>query len=924
MSQEAFPSGVLTFLFSDIQGSTPLWEKDPAGMSEALEQHNAVLHEAIAAYDGCVFKIIGDEFQAMFHTSDQAIRAAIDGQRKLANTVWGHIGPLRVRMGIHTGSAQWEGHDFAVSHTFNRTARIMSCGHGGQILISAEAKAALGAELPPAVSLQDMGRVRLKGLTEREHLYQVNAPDLVQAFPPLKTISGSAPSGAHNLPEPATPFIGRQQELRELGQLLGSDGTRLVTITGAGGMGKTRLALEFAWRRRGQYASGVHFISLAPLSAPDQILPVTAKVVGLQFKGDREPQDQLLRYMKSRQALLIFDNFEHLRQGAGLLTRVLEAAPQVELLATSRERLGVSSECLFALGGLALPVNGESLERVPVADAVRMFQTYARRVRPDYELDHVDWPVIVQLCQLVEGMPLAIELAAAWTRSLSTAEILAELRADLQILERESPDVPARQRSMQASFDYSWRLLSAEERQVLMKLSVFRGGCSREAAREVAGGTPHTLGSLMDKSMLLRERESGRYQIHELLRQMAEQRLQESGVAENIVYAHATYFLKTVEEASEGAVDEASQAARDRMISLEMDNIRIVIKRSSNAENAAIALKLAVLMEERPDLLWREKMAWFQDALQAGSGNLPPALEAQGRLQLAWKALQNDIRTLGRDHWIGVASRALSLYEQLGDARGTAEALYTLGFAYFGNDFQMANAYYAQATACFKELGEDHIGCLLQRAWIHVFEGYLSEARAINRQAMSVAHKTGNELLEATVTCRLAQIAFYEGNLQEARDQIEDVLSFRTSQGRPATPYTRNLAMMVKVNIALAEQDGEAAREPIAGWLEFARKIEWFTGGMFIFHKVAMWLRLCGRNRQAAYFMGVFQQLRDGEEQPLEKIEQPIYRCLQNSVRTALGVEQYNAAYQEGYHAPAEEAFDLALELIINSHQQEI
>ena len=359
---------------------------------------------------------------------------------------------------------------------------------------------------------------------------------------------------------------------------------------------------------------------------------------------------------------------------------------------------------------------------LPVADAVRMFQTYARRVRLDYELDAADWQPVIGLCRLVEGMPLAIELAAAWTRALSPAEILQELRASVQILERDCPDVAPRQRSMQASFDYSWRMLSEAERMVLMKLALFRGGCTREAAQQVAGATVRALGGLVDKSMLRRDPETGRYQMHELLRQMAEERLKSGRLAEEATRDHADYFLTILNQAQQKAGDERGRAALVKLLDAELDNCRAAVRRSLTAERAEAALRLAMILSEEGDLLHGERADYLEGALQVGGKQLPPALRADAQLQVARIHLQDDLR-IDRERWSREAAGALALYEELGDERGMAGALHTLGFCHFGKDFALASAYYRQAIAIQERLGENPSTCVYQLGLIHLLRG---------------------------------------------------------------------------------------------------------------------------------------------------------------------------------------------------------
>ena len=415
------PTGTVTFLFTDIVGSTPLWEQHPDQMSAALQIHNAVLRQAIEAQGGVVFKIVGDAFQASFATAPQALQAAIQGQRGLQSAEWNELGPLSVRMGLHTGEAEIDpgGDEYAVSHSKNRAARIMSAAHGGQILLSAETMTLCDHQLPPGASLKDVGEQRLKGMATLEHLFQVCVPGLAQEFPPL----ASAITQPNNLPVQLTSFIGRQKEIAQLSLLLKRKETRLLTLTGSGGTGKTRLALQVASELLDDFLDGVWLVELAPLSDPAMVGQTVISALGLVEQPGKMPVAYLADYLREKRLLLILDNCEHLVEACTELAgALLHAAPKLTILASSREILGVEGEIPFRVPPLGMPdLHHLPPDQLAQFDAVQLFVERARVVSPEFELTEGNAADVAQITRRLDGIPLALELAAARVRMLSAS-----------------------------------------------------------------------------------------------------------------------------------------------------------------------------------------------------------------------------------------------------------------------------------------------------------------------------------------------------------------------------------------------------------------------------------------------------------------------------------------------------------------------
>lgn len=542
-------------LFTDVEGSTRLLQDLGDGYGEALHEHRRLLRAAFAARGGVEVDTQGDAFFVAFARASNAVAAAVDGQRALAD------GPIRVRMGLHTGEPQLTAEGY-VGLDVHKGARIAAVGHGGQVLLSQTTRGLVDA------SVRDLGAHRLKDLSAPERIYQLEIEGLPCDFPLLKTIEANT----RNLPTPRTSFVGRASELEDIDRLLGDSDCRLLTLVGPGGAGKTRLALEAAARRIGRYPHGVHFVPLVSVASSEFLASAVAESIQFVVDGAHSgfsPQEQLLGYLSERSTLLVLDNFEHLVDGTDLLGDIIERAPKVELLTTSRERLNLQSEWVLDVHGLGLMENGNG-----GSSAVRLFVERARQVEPGFTLDDGQGAEANRICRLVEGLPLGIELAASWVSVLSCAEIAQEIEQNIDFLATSMRDVPERHRSLRAAFEQSWRLLSSEQQHVLARLSVFRGDFDRAAATAVASADLRMLSELVSKS-LVRRADLGRYELHELLRQYLAEKLiaRSPDAVTTIRERHARHYLGGLQQRRRALVGEGVVQARDEL-RRELDNLR--------------------------------------------------------------------------------------------------------------------------------------------------------------------------------------------------------------------------------------------------------------------------------------------------------------------------------------------------------------
>ncbi|MGH2464023.1 MAG: adenylate/guanylate cyclase domain-containing protein, partial [Candidatus Limnocylindrales bacterium] len=540
-------------MFTDLEGSTRLWELDPAAMERALRRHDAILVGAIEAASGQVVKTTGDGLMAVFGSAPESVRASLAVQLALGAEPWADTGPLKVRIGIHCGQAEQRGGDF-FGPTVNRTARIMAAGHGGQVLLSESACALVRDALPEQASLVDLGEHRLKDLARPEHLYQLGHPDLPATFAPLIT---AQPAGA-GLPTRATELIGRSAELAEIRARLAEGGIRLLTLTGPGGTGKTTLALRVAEELGPGFQDGARFVDLAGAQDTNAVLLALARAVGLGEIINRPLEVELFENLRERQVLLVMDNFEQVTEAAGVVARLLAACPRLSILATSRAALHIRAERVYPVDPLGLPAisrDGPTASEAAQSEAVQLFVDRARLVRPDFELSDENAPDVAEVCRRLDGLPLAIELAAAHLRLFSVEVLRGRLGDRLGLLRSGPRDLPERQQTLRATMDWSYDLLEPGEQRLFELMSVF-AGAQVAAVEAVASGLGDPGGPAMDvlgglsgltEKSLMRIVEVGggepRMMMLETIREFAADRLAARPTAAPEAHrGHAVYF----------------------------------------------------------------------------------------------------------------------------------------------------------------------------------------------------------------------------------------------------------------------------------------------------------------------------------------------------------------------------------------------
>ncbi len=648
------PTGTVSLLLADVEGSTRLWETHPEEMTAAVARLDRTLTDLLAAHGGVrpVEQGEGDSFVVAFARATEAVACALELQRA-------QLAPIRLRIGLHTGEVQLRDEGNYVGPTINRTARLRDLAHGGQTVLSGTTEDLVVDALPADAWLTDLGRYELRGIARAERVVQLCQPGIRNDFPPLRM---SKPSAAEHLPVQLTSFIGRDAEIDGVRRILADD--RLVTLTGAGGAGKTRLAIQVAGQLAAEFDDGAWYVDLAPITDPDLVPVATAGALGLADQPSRSTTDTLIRFVGDRQMLVVLDNCEHLLDAiASLTAALLTACPGLTLLATSREPLDVPGEVTWRVPSLSLD-----------DDAVALFLDRARRARSDLQIADDDIETVKEICRRLDGMPLAIELAAARVRALSFDEIVGSLHDRFRLLTGGGRIAVRRQQTLRASVDWSHDLLTDPERVLFRRLAAFMGGFDLAAARAVAGGTEierfqvlDQLTLLMDKSLVVADNTGGRmrYRLLETVRQYALEKLGESGEADAVRARHRDYY--TALAAVLDAPADTGHQRRVEQTESELDNLRAAYAWSCESGDIELALQLASALQP----LWltrgrvREGMSWIDEALadvdvvrDTVDGDVAPAVLARA---LADAALF--------DGWLGVPARREQATEALAIAR---------------------------------------------------------------------------------------------------------------------------------------------------------------------------------------------------------------------------------------------------------------
>jgi predicted ATPase/class 3 adenylate cyclase len=829
----ALPAGTVTLLLSDVEGSTRLLLHLGDRYLDALREHRRLLREAVAARGGAVVDSRGDELFAAFESAEEAVLAAVDAQRALAAYPWPEGGTIRVRMGLHTGAPSRTPDGYA-GLDVHRVARLGSAGHGGQVLLSEATRDLIADTLPEGLGVRDLGEHRLRDIPRPERVFQLVVPGLPDEFPPLRSLGATG-----GLPSSRRVLIGRDRELAEARELLRGDRARLVTLTGPGGSGKTVLALHVAASLAAEFPDGAYFVPLSPVARPDDVAGAIARELRVREVRGEEPTATLVGALRGRRSLLVLDNFEHLIGAAGLVAELLQASAGVRVLVTSREVLRIAEETALPLPPLAAPggepsvVGDAELERLARLPAVQLFVERATEVRPEFALGPDNAPAVAEVCRRLDGLPLAIELAASRVRLLPPAALLARLQRRLPLLTGGPRDLPARQQTLRDTIAWSYDLLTDDERRLFAALAIFAGGCTLEAAEHVAepvlaggpvapdvpclGADPFAargasaldvLASLLDKSMLQQEvLDDGepRLRMLETIREFALERLAATPDAAMLGRRHAEYYAGLAEEAAarrRGGDQDAALARLER----DLDNLRAALawaERNGDAElGARLCAALWPLWSVRGFLA--EGRRWLDQLLRRPGEPTPARAEALfGAGRIAWE--QGDYAAATEP-----LTESLRVARALGDERAVAAALTQLGHvARSQGDHQAARARYAESLQIRREIGDragiaQTVGSLGNLA---LLRGDLAAAHVLYEECLTLMREVGDRRDVMNALHKLGEIAHEEGDAETARARFRESLGIARERGD-----RRGIAYALEGFAGLAALEGRPER----------------------------------------------------------------------------------------------------------------
>jgi predicted ATPase/class 3 adenylate cyclase len=883
------PTGTVTFLFTDIEHSTRLQQRLGSAYAQALGDHQALLRAAFAAHSGAEVDTQGDAFFVAFARALDAVAAAAQAQVALAAHPWPDGSSLQVRMGLHSGTPQLVG-DHYVGLDVVVAARIAAAGHGGQVLLSQTTRDLAEHTLPKGVTLRDLGSHRLKDLQHAEHLYQLVLPGLPTDFPPLKTLDVHP----NNLPLQPTPLLGREEAVAALCALLRRENVRLVTLTGPGGIGKTCLAHQIAAELVEDFPDGVWFVRLSRLVDPNLVLPTVAQTLGLKEQGSQPIADLLREYLHSKRVLLVLDNFEQVVGAAAEVATLQESAPWLKVLVTSRVSLHLRGEHEYPLSPLPLPdpahlpAPGELTQYAAVA----LFIERASAVKPDFTVTSANAPAIAAICARLDGLPLAIVLAAAHIKLLPPEALLSRLSARLKLLTGGARDAEERQRTMQATLAWSEDLLTPEECMIFRRLAIFVGGCTLEAAEAVcavpAGAEPlgcdvlEGLATLVDQSLVQQREEGGepRCGMLHVIREYALDQLEASGEAEALGRAHAAYFVALAEEAEPWLLSGPRLPDAVMRLERELDNLRAVLGWAQAQGEAETGLRLA-------SALVRFWWGWGRGHLREGRAWLDRLLT----LAAEGQAVPGNVR---------------------------AKALFAVGeLATYQGEFTVAEPLLEQGLGLARAAGDEALTArVLNRLGSAAQEqGDLERATAWFEESLALARQLGYQDFIPVLQFNLGEVAYQRGDLTEAEAHFAASVA-RDRQVGDLTFLVCNLALWANTRRRQGDlpQSLKLLREAFMVLQDIGERAWPVYGAQYPLLAMAGTLAVAGRGEQAARLQGAAEALLETLGFPLGPFEQTDIEVAVAPARAALGEEQWAAAFAAGRALTLEEAVAEALE----------
>jgi predicted ATPase/class 3 adenylate cyclase len=906
------PTGTVTFLFTDIEGSTTLLQDLGDRYAQVLADYRQLLRTACHETDGHEVDTQGDAFFITFRRAKDALAAAVTAQRSIIKHQWPNDVSVRVRMGLHTGEPLSVETGY-IGIDVHRAARICAAGHGGQILLSQTTRELLADGLPEGTVLRDLGEYRLKDLASPQRLYQVAALDLPGEFPRLKTLD----TLPNNLPRQLTSFVGREREMAEIKRLLST--TDLLTLTGAGGSGKTRLALQTAADLLPSFQDGAWVVEFASLSDPDLVQQMAATATDVREQPGRPILSTLIDYLRPKDLLLLLDNCEHLLSAcATLADALLRACPNLRMLATSREGLGISGELTYRVPSLSVP----DLRALPSTDrlidheAVRLFVERARFALPTFAITEQNGRTVAQICSRLDGIPLAIELAAARMKSMSVERIAERLTNRFRLLTGGSRTALRRHQTLRNAIDWSYDLLSDSERVALRRLAVFAGGFTLEAAEAVCGEDGVEEGdvlglvtSLVDKSLVMIDQDGReRYRLLEMIREYALDKLVESGESEEVRRRHRDFFLDLAEESYVALPGDASLQWRKR-IQDEHDNIRNALRWSVDHEDLEGAARLGSAMSR----FWyfrgffTEGRAWLQELLEKGQSlstrERAKLLSRMGMLVAAYGSAAEAVR---------LVEEGLALFSELGDQEEITVSMYRIGSAeMWRGNYERAAALLEKSAARARQEGNHFlfVEALRQRGNVAVRRGEYRLATSLLAESLSHLRRVASKRFSGLALVELGLAKHYQGQSEHAVTLLQEaIVDLRELEDEGLSYALRGLATVLR-GMGDLKGAGQAYRESLilaSGIGSRSSIIESLVG-------FAALSAAKGRAERAACLLAAADALQSTTEYALSAAEQDERNHLLEALRRGLGEVDFAAAWADGRAMTVEQAVECAL-----------
>jgi len=968
------PAGTVTLLFTDIEGSTHLLQQLGNRYTAVLTEYRHLQRAIFREYHGYEVDTQGDAFFTAFARTRDAVAAAVATQRTLARHLWGGGITIRVRIGVHTGEPELAAEGY-VGIDVHFAARLMNAGHGGQVLLSQTTRDLLIHNLPDDVALRDLGEHRLKDLSYPQHLFQLVIANLPFDFPKLSTVDVST----SNLPVHPSPLIGRKNELASVLHLMRQQDVRLLTLTGIGGVGKTRLGVQAAAELSGECADGVFFVSLAPIRDSALVIPTIAQTLGVRDETKQPLLERLKEDVRQKQILLLLDNFERVIAAAPSVADLLAVCPKLRVLVTSRETLHLQIEHEFRVPPLPQPdfAHGADLAALSQNEAVELFVKRAQGVRPDFCLTAANAQAIAEICVRLDGLPLAIELAAARSKLLSPRALLARLGNRLNVLTSGTQDIPERQQTLRNTLEWSYHLLSSQQQQFFRMLSVFVGGGTLEAIEAISaalkmseGGALDGAASLLDKSLLqaVGQEEETRFFMLETIREYGVQALSNGEEAEKVRQAHAEYYLSLAEQAYH-ELDGVQESEWLKRLEREQDNVRAALswllepgRTTKGARYVEMALRLSTVLWPFWGLRgnYSEARSFLEQAIAVSEG-----AGASIRAKALYYAARIAHTQGNNERAEQLCKESLMLYQELNDATGSALALHHLAdIAWTRGDLESARVQGEEAFEIFRKMndianvafmqlhlatlaidqGDYTKGCrlleenlnicrelhdksgiaeaLMNVARAHFLAGDLTQVRPFLEESYAFYNEMGDKESIAYCFCQFGLLALNQDDLPEARSKMEAAVELFKEMGQKHGTAT-SLSFLAKV----------ATRQ---GRLKEARKLyeESLAVARASDNKLSVVISLEGlasviagetlpeegsrENMWAARLWGCAEQLREGMGTPLSPFERIFYNDAIGAVRDTLGEKTFISARAEGRAmTPAQAVAGLNKDLLV-------